>query len=342
MKYVEPKKYEEHLEKDRMRKREARERKKQENEEANKKAVNSNEAVNSNKTEPTTAFTTKQSLHRSVSKVEKLLPKSPRKKCEVIKGLAHKYKLRIQFSKRGRKANILTEDQTSHLTEFFERPDITYTNPGRKDNKYVGIINGKKTFLQKRYLLWTLRDLLEILNGEENGHQFSFRQMYKYIKTQKQLVLQKDIPDTSCLCEVCENTCLMAQSLKRFKPGHPTDPHKIMEQYCCDSTDTDCIYGKCEECETMKILGNWKNDESSESSDPESDEEHHQTNNTTNTIDYQCWIREDKHIKKATIQKNIDEFYIEWKLSVSTLKKHIHRKREQVRNIMLPVITLKT
>ena len=46
-----------------------------------------------------------------------------------------------------------------------ERPDITYTNPGRRDQKYIGKENGKSKFVPIRYLLWTLRDLLDMING---------------------------------------------------------------------------------------------------------------------------------------------------------------------------------
>ena len=84
--------------------------------------------------------------------MDKLLPKSPRKKCEVIKDLASKYKLRIQFNKRGRKEKLLSDEQIVYLTEFFERPYITYTNPGRKDHFYLGKINGKKS-MPKNVLL---------------------------------------------------------------------------------------------------------------------------------------------------------------------------------------------
>ena len=92
LKYLEPIKYKEHLEKDRMRKKEYRERKKQEQQSQQQNNSNGSSATSSSN-QCAAAFTTKQSLQRSVNKVEKLLPKSPRKKSEVIKGLASKYKL---------------------------------------------------------------------------------------------------------------------------------------------------------------------------------------------------------------------------------------------------------
>ena len=79
---------------------------------------------------------------------------SPRKRLEVFAGLAQKFEIRIKLLwKRVRKNRILTEDQENVLSDVFERNDITYTNPGRKDNVYIGKINGEKTFIQKPYLL---------------------------------------------------------------------------------------------------------------------------------------------------------------------------------------------
>ena len=114
----------------------------------------------------TVSFRTKQSLNRSVHKVEKALPCSPRKKSEVIEKLAKKFQLRIAASvKKGRKSKDLSEEQIAWLEQFLNRSDITYMNPGRKDNVYVGKINGERAYVQKRFLLWTIRDIVDIANG---------------------------------------------------------------------------------------------------------------------------------------------------------------------------------
>ena len=65
----------------------------------------------------------------------------------------------------GRPSNDLSEDEVEWLCKFMEGPDITYTNPGKKDQRYIGKENGKSKFVSIRYLLKTIRDLLEILNG---------------------------------------------------------------------------------------------------------------------------------------------------------------------------------
>ena len=44
---------------------------------------------------------------------------------------------------------------------------MTYINPGRQDNLYVGKVDGEWKYLPRQYSLWTLMDLLDITNGSE-------------------------------------------------------------------------------------------------------------------------------------------------------------------------------
>ena len=92
------------------------------------------------------AFSTKQSRHRSLTKADKNLPQSPRKKAEIIKNLAGKYKIRIQLKEsRGRPKKDLDDEKKAWLVEYLSRSDMTYTNPGRADNVYIGKVNGERT-----------------------------------------------------------------------------------------------------------------------------------------------------------------------------------------------------
>ena len=92
---------------------------------------------------------------RSIQKVAKTLPKSPRKHKEFISALANKFKLRIKptQSKPGRPKNELTESKKEWLKNFFDTSDITYVTPCRKDHRYVGKIDGKSQYVQNQYLM---------------------------------------------------------------------------------------------------------------------------------------------------------------------------------------------
>ena len=57
------------------------------------------------------------------------------------------------------------------------------------------------------------------------------------MKRHKKFVYQRDIPETSCLYEVCENAAMMTKALRKEKSGHPTNAHYIVGKYSCDSND---------------------------------------------------------------------------------------------------------
>ena len=111
---------------------------------------------------------TKQARARSISRAEKALTKSPRKKTEILGSLTKKYQLRIVTNqKRGRKAKKLTHEKKQWIWYSLDRADLTYVNPGKKDHVYIEKKDGERQYCQKRYLLWNLQDLLNILNGIE-------------------------------------------------------------------------------------------------------------------------------------------------------------------------------
>ena len=98
---------------------------------------------------------------------------------------------------RGRPRKELSEEKKDWMIEFLSRSDMTYTNLGRQDNVYIGKVNGERKYLPRQYLLWTLKDLLDIINGSEL-HSFNFvstflekltfSQLYDFIKSHKRFV----------------------------------------------------------------------------------------------------------------------------------------------------------
>ena len=110
------------------------------------------------------------------------------------------------------------------MENFLETSGITYTTVGRMDNVYVGMDVIEREYKQNRYLLWKLRDLLEITNWSkiitnENFLSFteafkdelSLRQVYNFLE----ISYNSDIPHSSCLCAVCKNTSHSSLHLKK-------------------------------------------------------------------------------------------------------------------------------
>ena len=77
-------------------------------------------------------------------------------------------------------------------------------------------------------MLWKIRDLHELRNGgsviEEAGGDFfsnafgrslKFAFLYDVLKLHKEYVFNEDIPQWSCLCELCENETLLATGVNK-------------------------------------------------------------------------------------------------------------------------------
>ena len=73
--------------------------------------------------------------------------------------------MKVKFGeKSGRKNNFLSEEEQQWVLNFSDRANISYTTPGRRENVYIGVFNKVKKYAQKRYLLWKIRDIFNIIN----------------------------------------------------------------------------------------------------------------------------------------------------------------------------------
>ena len=94
-------------------------------------------------------------------------PKSPKKRNEIVQTLSQKLYLRIALHTKnsGRPENNLSEDKVERLCQFMNRPNITCKNAGEKDQQYTGKKDVQSKFVPICYHIWTIKNLLEIING---------------------------------------------------------------------------------------------------------------------------------------------------------------------------------
>jgi len=314
MKVTSPNKNEERLLRQRLYKQEYRK----------KKAITHNSPSTS--TSSSTDFTHRSTKVRSIKKAEKALPKYPGKQKFQIKILPQNET--AEKPKRGRKKNERDDQELGWLEEFTNRPDIIYTTPGKKDQVYMGKVDGEKVFKQKRYFLWTLNELLDIANGcsvasntdnsfvDVFGRKLSFRQLYDHVKQHKELVYNKNIPHATCLCEICENAVYFLKAINQCLPKEsplPSNPHNIVERFSCDAANPACMTSSCSDCsqqdEFEEILG-------------EGDFE-------TDTFIFTEWKKVDEKIQKAALSVATEEVITLLMSHIKTLKSHIHVKRIQ-------------
>ena len=297
----------------------------------------SSEGTASQKTsaESESAFPTKQSRCRSLKKADEHLPQSSRKKAEIIQNLASKYQIRVKLHEnRGRKRKELSGEKKNWMLDFLSRRNMTSTNPGRKD-VYINKVNGERMYLPRQYLLWTLRDLLEIINGTESNflstfsEKLTFSQLYDFIKGHKQFIFNNKIPHTSCLCDTCENIVLLAKGLNKKLPSSsrlPDNPHDIVEKYSCSSDSKECMSDKCENCSLGRLCQlSIEPHESESGSSSNSD-------NGECLVSFYRWETPEKHVQKIQLTECFDDASDRFKESIVVLKKHIYTKRAQTKH----------
>ena len=109
-------------------------------------------------------FKSRQSLGKSVKKVSKALPNSPRKKATVISKIVRdldtesKKQIFTESRRQYSDTNVgrpekFDDKKREEIIAFLERLDISYTWPGRKEQVYCGKKDGEKLYKEKHYLL---------------------------------------------------------------------------------------------------------------------------------------------------------------------------------------------
>ena len=98
----------------------------------------------SSSTTTSSAFKHKSTKLTSLARVEKSLPKSPGKQAEIIKLMASKHrKIRFQGKGGGLTKTVPTFTEEEWLSAFLDHADISKQTPGRKDNAFIGKVNGE-------------------------------------------------------------------------------------------------------------------------------------------------------------------------------------------------------
>ena len=109
-------------------------------------------------------FKSRQSLGKSVKKVSKALPNSPRKKATVIRKIVRdldtesKKQIFTESRRQYSDTNVgrpekFDDKKREEIIASLERLDISYTCPGRKEQVYCGKKDGEKLYKEKHYLL---------------------------------------------------------------------------------------------------------------------------------------------------------------------------------------------
>ena len=222
--------------------------------------------------------------------------------------------------------------------------DISRQTPGRKDHVYIGKVNGEKQFIQKRYLQWTIRELLGIINGkvqqvEESStfpnsfdKELTFRQLRDFLKKRKQYKFIKETPHESCTCEICENITLFSAAINRkikdVDSKIPISVKELVGEYSCDVTNLDCMKNRCPDCPQPSIISPDECDEENTgNSAPSSPSE--SSDGEVSELKYYQWLTVDGKASKALVSTPLNGVEDKFKSKLNELKLHILVRNEQ-------------
>ncbi|CAF3406874.1 unnamed protein product, partial [Rotaria socialis] len=197
-------------------------------------------------TTQTSSFSTKQTKAKALKKVINALPASKDKQVELIKQVAKDLNILKLEKKHERNYQSLSTTVKNEVYEFYCRDDISYQAPGKRDTITIKE-NGNKKTMQKKYLLYTLRELYELFMTENPNITIS---LSSFQNLRPAYILYKSsIPHNVCVCIYHENIALLLKSLNKHVQGLDTiDLNSFVKLIVCNDQNETCMFHKCAVC----------------------------------------------------------------------------------------------
>ena len=84
--------------------------------------------------------------------------------------------------------------------------------------------------------------------------QLTFRQLYAFLKSRKELVFNRAIPQSSCLWEICKNILLLSKGIAlSAKIALANNVQSLIEDFSCNTQSTECMYSTCVNCSDLAL-----------------------------------------------------------------------------------------
>ncbi len=194
-------------------------------------------------------YKTPQALGKAVGRVKTFLPDSPRKRRAVISQLAKSTDDSSNSHRKGNKQ--LPQSTVKCVQDFFKLDSISRQAPGRKD--YVSVRSeGKKIKLQKRHLLWSLKEVYALFQKEHPNINISLSKFCSLRPVN--VLLSSAMPRDVCLCQYHENIRMLYECIAKEIPTLPPYSEAFVNNFVCDSTNEFCMSGKCRKCPSEWLL----------------------------------------------------------------------------------------
>jgi hypothetical protein len=144
-----------------------------------------------------TPFVTPASFGKARRRVEKVLPKSPRKRVAVVQKLATDVlKIKLPAASTNNHGNRELE-QT--IINYYESDEISRVMPGKADVMTIWHKNGTKSKMQKRHLYTTVGETFQMFKADNPGCAVGISKFASYV------LLTSKLPQNVCGCKYHNN-----------------------------------------------------------------------------------------------------------------------------------------
>lgn len=194
---------------------------------------------------PSNVYKSAQALGKAIGRVKTKLPNSPRKRKEVIRKLAFSHGIPIKKEHKESGNTKILESTVRSVQQFYLLDSISRQAPGIRD--YVVVrSNGKKVQLQKRHLMWSLKDTYALFKSEYPDVEIGFSKFCSLRPSN--VLLGSAMPRNVCLCQHHDNIRLLCDCLSKEIPRFPCYSSSFVDGFVCDTNNESCMTGKCKNC----------------------------------------------------------------------------------------------
>ena len=122
---------------------------------------------------------------------------------------------------------------------------MTWQAPGKRD-RIIKRVNGIKEYIQKKYLLCSLREAHSLYLQTKPQSPLGYSTFCKL--RPNHIHLFGKIPDSVCVCHVHEHFCMLLVALNSQNKEIPTDFHLFFNTVVCSAENKKCMSLECDKC----------------------------------------------------------------------------------------------
>lgn len=212
-----------------------------------KKNKSSDEACNSE----LGTYKSPRTLCKALNRVKTALPTSPGKKTAVVKRLIRDHfgdevsnKL---FKSKKSGPRKMDQESINKVTDFYNNDEISRQAPGKRDVKSVkDPATGKRSLVQLRHMVMDIGEAYEEFKKSNPDQNISKSKFYN-LRPQNILPVN-NMPHNVCVCKSHANFTFLIEAISKSQTCFPKTHAELLERMCCDTNSAKCMFSECNEC----------------------------------------------------------------------------------------------